>query len=301
MLRPLTLILIACLALPAAASAQFGNILKKGKDKAAKEAAKAVGVQPAQPSGELKFDDTMLELTTPVVNQVIAGLKVRANTKDAQGRNSAQVRQKANELYEEANKLNLNRDAERSAYYEKKSAADNCVSEHLSVVKQQQSDALQAKIMGMTGANLQGMNSPNAKFMQELNAAQVEMAAAAQANDTAGMRKAQAKLNKALGIDPKADSAKANAKCNVPPPPPWMARADSLNAESTRLYNQARDLEEKSNTEAIKASGLTAEQFVMGVERVTAYVAGGGSLWKFSKNEDAALKAASGQLKPLVG
>jgi len=97
------------------------------------------------------------------------------------------------------------------------------------------------------------------------------------------------------------DSAKANAKCNVKPPPPWMVKADSLSAESTRMYNLARDLEEKSNTEAIKASGLTAEQFVMGVERGTAYVAGGGGLWKFSKNEDAALKAAAGQLKPLVG
>jgi hypothetical protein len=89
----MTLALIASLALPAAAAGQFGNIIKKGKDKAAKEAAKAVCVEPAQPaSGTLKFDNTILELTTPVVNQVIAGLKVRAAGKDAQGRNSAELR-----------------------------------------------------------------------------------------------------------------------------------------------------------------------------------------------------------------
>jgi len=300
MLRYVTLCLVVGLALPATSAAQFGSLTKKAKEKAAAEAAKAAGVKPAE-TGTLKFDNTMLELTPSVVNQVIAGLKVRANTKDPQGRNSAQVRQQANDLYEEANKLTLNRDAERNAYNEKKMASDNCVSEFHSVLKQQQSDALQKKIMGMTGANLEGMQSANAKFMQELNAAQVELAAAHSAGDTARVRKALANYNKALGIDPKADSAKANAKCNVPPPPPWMARADSLSAESTRMYNLARDLEEKSNSDAIKASGLTAEQFTMGVERATAYVAGGGGLWKFSKNEEAALKAANAQLKPLVG
>lgn len=292
MLRPLTLTLIACLTLPAAAAGQFGSLTKKAKEKAAAEAAKAAGVKPAE--GTLKFDNTMLELTPPVVNQVIAGLKVRANTKDPQGRNSAQVRQRANELFEEAHKLNLGREAERSDYDNKAGNARECRSEYLRNSKDQAMQGAQQKMMS-PGGNL------NMTFMTEYGRIAGEMTQAYNSGDTVKARKLEAEMYKMLGYDPKADSVKANAKCNMPPMPAWMAKADSVSAESTRMYNLARDLEEKSNTDAIKASGLTAEQFVMGVERATAYVAGGGGLWKFSKNEDAALKAASAQLKPLVG
>jgi hypothetical protein len=299
MLRPLTLTLIACLTIPAGAAAQFGNLTKKAKEKAAAEAAKAVGAKPAE--GTLKFDNTMLELTPPVVNQLLAGLKVRANTKDAQGRNSAQLRQRADELAEEARQLDQSHGNERAEFNNKLGAAQNCVSEVMNGFNAKHQENMQRRFMGMTGANLAGDQSANAKFMQEFQRISMGIAEAAAASDTAKANKLQVEYNKLMGIDAKADSAKARAQCNVPPAPPWMARADAAYEESNRLYNQARELEAKSNQDAVKASGLTAEQFVMGVERVTAYCAGGGGLWRFSKNEEAALKAASAQLKPLVG
>ena len=293
MLRPLAYALIVSFLAPATAAAQFGNITKKAKEKAAAEAAKAVGAKPAETSGALKFDNTMLELTTPVVNQLIAGLKVRANSRDAQGRSSADLRRQAGAMYTEAENLNRDRSDERFQYNNKAGEAKSCRDEYLQSAKDKAMQAAQNKMMA--GGNL------NMTFMTELGRVQGEMSQAINDGDTTKYKKLEADMYKMLGYDIKAETAKADAMCKMPQMPAWMARADSLNEASNRLYNQAREMEEKSNAAAIKASGLTAEQFAMGVERVTAYCAGGGGLWRFSTNEEAALKAATAQLKPLVG
>ena len=294
----LTLAAALCLALATSAQAQIPNPLRRAKEKAAQ----ALSGQPA--SQPLKFDNVMLELNPQVVERVIAGLQARAKYRSPDGRTSAEMRRRAQELTDEAAKLNQDRGDERSEFVNKVGAAENCRSEVLSGIRQKQNDDLQRRFMGMTGANLQGDQSANAKFMQEYQRIAMEVGAAAAAQDTARARKAQAEYNKLMGIDSKADTAKANVQCNVPVPPAWMARADAADAESSRLYNEARELERVSSDTAVRVSGLGAEQFAMAVERVTAYVtvaAGARGIWKFSAIEEGALSARLAVLRPLVG
>jgi hypothetical protein len=297
MLRPLTLTLIASLTLPGAAVAQFGNLTKKAKEKAAAEAAKAVGAKPAE--GTLKFDNTMLELTTPVLDRMVVGLRARASQKGSNGRTAAELRRRAQELSDEAENLNRDKSNERFEYNNKLGAAENCMSEVHAGLRKEHVDALQRRFMSMTGANLQGSQSANAKFMAEYQRVATEMASAAAAGDTARGRKAEADYNKLVGIDPKADSVKARAQCSVPPAPPWMTRADAASAESNQLYNEARDVEAKGNAAGATASGMTAEQFAMALERITGFLAGNGSL-KYSPAEQKALSAQRSQLQGLA-
>lgn len=75
-------------------------------------------------------------------------------------------------------------------------------------------------------------------------------------------------------------------------------------AQSTKLLNDARELERVSSDTAVRVSGLGAEQFAMAAERITAFVsAGSGSrgLYVFTKKEDDAINARMAVLRPLVG
>jgi hypothetical protein len=295
MLRAGSLAVFISLSLAASAQAQIPNPLRKAKEKAAQA---VTGQKPAQ-AGPLKFDNVMVELTPQVVDRVILGLRARAAHKGSQGRSAVALRRRAQELYEESENLNRDRGNDRFEFNNKLGEAQNCMGEILSGLKQEHSDALQRRFMSMTGANLQGMQSPNAKFMQEYQTISMEMAAAAAAGDTARGRKAEMAYNKLVGVDPKADSAKARAQCNVPPPPPWMARADAASAESNQLYNEAREVEAAGNADGAKASGMTAEQFAMALERIIGFLAADGSL-KYSPVEQQALGAQRAQLQGLL-
>ena len=297
-MRAALLSVVVAVVVSTAAAAQFPNPLRKAKEKA--QQAVTGQNQNAQP---IKFDDVMLELTPPVINKAIAGLRVRANAKGPDGRNVVAMRRRAAELWDESVKLNENRDAEREAYTNQNGAAVNCMSEVLQGMKNDQYQALQRRFMGMTGANLQGDQSPNAKFMQEYTRLSMGMSEAAAAGDTAKANKMQAEFNKLVGIDPKADSAKAKAQCNFSPAPTWMQRAEVASDSSTVLYNQARDLERAVSDTAVRVSGLTAEQFAMANERLTAYVALSGAargLYRFTAAEEIAIKARIVDIKPLV-
>ena len=291
---------VASIVLATTAAAQIPNPLRKAKERAAQ----AVSGQPAASNKPLAFDNVMLELTPRVINQVIVGLKVRAGTKGPDGRNVSDLRRRANELADESRQLNENRSNDRFEYNNKLGAAENCVSEVLSGINGEHMQAMQRRFMGMTGANLQGDHSANAKFMQEYQRVSMAIAEASAANDTAKMNKLQAEYNKLMGINPKADSAKARAQCNVPPPPAWMARADAVQDSSNALFNQARDLERMTSDTVVRVTGLSAEQFAMAAERLTAYASGAvanSSMWKFTAAEEIAIKARLVELKPLVG
>jgi hypothetical protein len=295
MLRVGSLAVLISLSLAASAQTQIPNPLRKAKEKAAQA---VTGQKPAQ-GGPLKFDNVVVELTPPVLDRVVLGLRARAARTGSQGRNAAMLRRRAQELHEESENLNRDRGNDRFEFNNKLGAAENCMSEVLSGLKQEHFDAMQRRFLSMTGANLQGMQSANAKFMQEYQAVSMEMAAAAAAGDTARSRKAEMAYNKLVGIDPKADSAKARAQCNVPPPPPWMARADAASAESNDLYNEAREVEAAGNAAGAEASGMTAEQFAMALERIIGFLAAGGSL-KYSPAEQQALSGRRSQLEGLV-
>lgn len=286
---------VICLALAATAQAQIPNPLRRAKEKAGQA---LTGQRPAQ-GGVIKFDDVMLELSPPVLDRVVLGLRARANHKGSGGRSAAALRRRSQELHEESEALLRDRGDERSEFTNTLGEAQSCRNEVLSGLENQHSQDMQRRFMSMTGANLQGDRSANARFMQEFQRIGMEMSAAGAAGDTARSSKAQAEYNKLMGIDPKADTAKANAQCRLPTPPPWLARADAASEESNQLYGEARDVEVAGNAAGTQASGMTAEQFAMALERIIAYLEANATM-KFSATEQQALSARRGFLQPLV-
>ena len=109
-----------------------------------------------------------------------------------------------------------------------------------------------------------------------------------------------------MGVDARADTAKARATCHVPAMPPWMRRADSLAAISDTLLVRARVAEDSARVVAAGAAGMTQEQFRMAAERAEGFVrmqdAGNvGSGYVYTPIEEQALSARLPELKKHFG
>jgi hypothetical protein len=301
-MRRLTSVLVAVVALSAIAApaqGQFGNLRRKAKEKAQQ----AVTGQPAANTNALTFDDTMLELNAQVVARLIKGLDVRSRMKGPGGLTAAQLRERSQAAYDQASKINGEHVDERHEYNNKKGEADNCTSMQLQEISSQHVQELQRKIMGMTGVN----TPEKMAFMQEYVEMSQEAAAAAQnPQDTAALRRVTERQNKLLGINPKADSAKARAACNVPVPPRWLALADSLQIQGDTLSNQARRAEGLAVEASARAAEMTPEQFAMALERAQAFVASTGqvgsqTIYLYSPVEREALTAQLSVLRRHLG
>jgi len=108
--------------------------------------------------------------------------------------------------------MNNQHSDDRAQWVNANGAAENCVSEELNNAEQRHSQEMQQRFMGMTGVN----TPEKMKLMQDWVAASQEAQQAAMANDTAARRRAQEKMNKLMGVDARADSAKARATCMCP-------------------------------------------------------------------------------------
>ena len=294
----LVLALLAFILSASIAQAQIPNLRRKAKD----AGQRAVTGQPSQQKPPPKFDTTIIELNPQVVSRLITGLEARSTSRGAGGQTAAQLRQRSFAAAEEATNLNSQHSDDRAKWTDANSNAENCVGEELSKAEQRHSEAMQQRMMGMTGP----ITAENQKFMQEYGAAATELQQASLANDTAAIRRATEKMGKVMGVDLRADSAKARATCRVPPVPAWMRRADSLSALSDTLNVQARDAEAAGNAAAARAAQMTPEQFAMAAERAEGFVrlkdAGNvGSGYVFTQTEDQALTARLVDLKKYFG
>lgn len=281
------------------AQAQLPSIRRKAKD-AARTA--TTGQPPQQRGAPPKFDNTILELNPQVVARLLKGLEARSTSRGARGLTAGELRRRSSAASEEAMNINNQHSDDRAQWVDANRNAESCVSDELSKMKEQHSQAMQQRITGMTGV----ATADNVKFMQEWGAASQEASQAAATHDTAAMNRAQEKMNKLMGIDPRADSAKARATCLVPPVPSWMRRADSLSASSDTLLLQARAAEDSARIAAAGAAGMTAEQFAMAAERAEGFVAlqnagNVGSRYVFTQIEEEALRARLAELKKYFG
>jgi hypothetical protein len=295
----LVLIVIAVTLGSSVAQAQLPNLRRRAKD-AGRQA--VTGQQPQQRRPPPKFDATMLELNPQVVARLIKGLEARSTMRGAGGQTAAELRRRSSANAEEAANINNQHSDDRSQWVNANGEAENCVSEELHNVEQQHSQEMQQRFVGMTGVN----TAEKMKFMQDWTASSQEVQQAAMAHDTAAMRRAQEKMNKLMGVDARADSAKARATCHVPAMPAWMRRADSLAAISDTLIVRARAAEGAANTGAARAAEMTPEQFAMAAERAEGYVAlqaagNVGSGWVFTAIEEQALSARLVDLKKYLG
>lgn len=277
------------------AQAQIPNLRRKAKE-AARQA--AGGGQAAQRGAPPRFDNTMLELTPPVVARLIAGLDARSKTRGAGGQTAGELRRRSSTASEEAANLNNQHSDDRAKWVEANDAAESCMSDELSHVEQRHAQEMQQRFVGMTGVN----TPATTKFMQDYTAVAQEMQQALAANDTTAIRRAQIKVNRLMGIDAHADTAKARAACHEPAVPAWMRRADSLAALGDTLVARARDAEVAGNAAAARAAEMTPGQFAMAAERAEGFVAlhGSGNVgsgYVFTPVEEQALTARLVDLK----
>jgi len=301
MTRPSIVLALTVFALTTSvAQAQIPNLRRKAKD-AGRQA--ITGEQPQQQRrAPPKFDNTMVELNPQVVARLITGLETRSRTSGTGSQTAAELRKRSSAASDEAANLNSQHSDDRAQWVHETGAAENCVSEQLNTVEQRHTQEMQQRFMGMTGVN----TAEKMKFMQDWTAASQEAQQAAMASDTAAMRRAHEKLNKLMGVDAHADSAKARATCHAPAVPAWMRRADSLAAISDTLVVRARGVEGAGNAAAARAAEMTPEQFAMAAERaegfVTLQAAGNvGSGWVFTPIEEQALTARLVDLKKYFG
>jgi len=280
------------------AQAQLPNLRRKAKD----AARQATGQQAQERRPPPKFDNTMLELNPQVVARLIKGLEARSTSRGARGLTAGQLRTRSSAASEAATNLNDDHSDDRARWVDANANAESCVTDELSKSQEQHSQAMQQRFAGMTGVN----TTEKVKFMQDWTAATQEVQQAMAANDTAAMQRAQKKINKLLGIDAHADSAKARAACPRPAMPAWMRRADSLAAISDTLLVQARAAEDSARVVAAGAAGMTPVQFAMAAERAEGFVrlqdAGNvGSGYVFTPIEEEALRARLVELKKYFG
>ncbi len=299
--RPSMVLALTAFALSTSvAQAQIPSIRRKVKE-AGRQA--VTGQQAQQQRGAPPtFDNTMLELTPQVVARLIKGLDARATMRGAGGQTAAELRQRSSAASDEAANINNQHSDDRAQWVNANGEAENCMSEQLNNVEQRHSQEMQQRFMGMTGVN----TPEKTKFMQDWTTAGQEAQQAAMANDTAGLRRAQEKLNKLMGVDARADSAKARAACHVPAVPAWMRRADSLAAISDTLAARARAAEGAGSAAAARAAEMTPAQFAMAAERAEGFVAlqaagNVGSGYVFSSVEQQALTARLVDLKKYFG
>lgn len=280
------------------APAQLPSFRRKAKD----AARQATGQQSQQRGAPPKFDNTMLELNPQVVARLIAGLEARGKAVGAGGLTAVELRRRASAAADEADTLNNHHSDDRARWVSANDSAENCMSEELGHVEQRHAQEMQQRFVGMTGVN----TPEKTKFMQDYTAAAQQAQQAAATSDTAGLRRAQEKLNGLMGWDAHSDTAKARVACHVPPVPAWMRRADSLSARGDTLAVRARDAEGAGNAAAARAAGMTPEQFAMAAERAEGFVlrkesGNVGSLYVFSDTEEQALTARLVDLKKYLG
>ena len=287
----------------AVAQAQLPNLRRKAKEAATQA---VTGQQVQQRNGEpLKFDNTVLELNAQVVARLIKGLDARSKIKGPGGRTAAQLRENAQVVTDAAHQIHDEHGNERFEFTNKKHEALSCVSEQLGNMNNVHQQELQRRVMGLAGVN----TPDKMKFMQDYMALTQELSTAMQSNDTSGMRIAQEKINKFMGVDAKADTARAYAACHVPPTPAWITREDSLLALSGALLDTARSVEVMGSDAGSHAAEMTPEQFAMAAERAGGFVAvasssggvGGFTLYVFTKVEETALQARLAELKKYLG
>jgi len=299
MLRPSIVIALTVFALGATvAQAQLPGLRRKVKD-AGRQA--VTGQQdPNRPPP--RFDNTILELNPGVVARLIKGLEARSNARGRGGLNVGELRRRGAAASDESATLNNQHSDDRADWVNANGAAENCVSEELNNVEQRHAQEMQQRFIGMTGVN----TPEKTKFMQDWTAAGQEAQQAAMANDTARARRAQEKLNKLMGVDAHADTAKARATCHVPPEPAWMRRADSLSALGDTLLVWARVAEDSARVSAAGVAGMTQAQFAMAAERAEGFVrledrGNVGSGYVYTRVEEDALRARLVELKKYFG
>ena len=247
----------ALLILASPAPAGIGDMVKSAK----KKVAQSTGERPAEanrPAGRVpEFNDRVLELTGPRLDQVLAGYKAAAAIVADRPRLIA--RQQS--LQKEIDDLNAKHGEAIGAYMKKKNDDENCMREAIEENLQKRRKEMQQKMM-TDRAEMEKF----ARLSLRFNEAQLK-------GDTASVRKLQAEIL-ALDAPTRADTLVARQKCGPAPPPlPAALRMDAAQAELGNCGEQIRAVDYKAREARIDANGLTEDQIAIAIDRIVLYLA----------------------------
>jgi hypothetical protein len=286
------LALAVAAALPVqAVSAQLGGLARRAAERAAERAVdkavdrsaggdRASGARPAP-----QFDDEVLELTAPRIDQVTRGLEAwRAARADADVDGAGRA-------YDAAQARSLDfatrhTDA-RSKWQESNDRVESCRRGILDEQRERNDAEMERQLASLRRdpAKMQAISAKNMEWT-------VRIQALAAKGDTAGAATAALQMQRELaeigGFTVEVDSSRADARCGRPAPKPaWLVAWEENDAELRALGARVREAESAGEAEAVEASGFTARQFAIARERIESFVHDG--RMGFSKAERDAL------------
>ena len=260
LVRRLSLVALLCAAaiVPLPAAAQFGSLLKKAAEKAVDKATGA----------EDRVSDRVqgAELTDDQINKLFKGLALVASRLEE--RDKLATRQQA--ISDQVAQLGEKHGAEIEANRSAREHWRSCFGDQWEKLQEKRQGELQARMMA-------GVNTAGAQQLIKAQlATSTEMQNALAAGDTAGYRKAEAKLvtlqMQLLGIDPKKDSAIARVPCGAEPAHLAVAiTVDTLTERSNKLGEQMRELERSAQAQGSVAAGLNGTDFALAREKVLTF------------------------------
>jgi hypothetical protein len=297
------------LAAPVPAHAQFGKLLKKAKEKVtggsdstAAGGGSGVASQGMLHPGSPKFDESVIELTPSVIDNMLRGMAAEARVTQASVARQKKIEADLAALDNEIDQLDAQHpSSERDAWQETNRMVDECISDELQKRQEQSDGEMQARLMS-DPATREKMRKLSERMSVEM-----------ERGDTVAVNKTMAEVQALTYPSLKADSAAAMKKCGTPAPKPaWMAREEQLRERREQLGEELRKTGTAGRDTALvvvaRGGGgggthLTAVQYSMALERMIAWAAAtapgakGGTKMNFSANELDALKAKESEVR----
>jgi len=278
---------------PPAARAQIGDVVKK----AAKTATANPTTNPGQNPNAKPSTAFGPELTEESLIGVLKGLTATQQTL-AQRDELAKQRDDA---YKKQSATLQGHDADRQAWDQANRKVSDCRRNVFSDQDKKRQQIIQQKQQQMMSdpAQRNAMMADVAAFQQQIQPMQAK-------GDTAGIRKATQDYQRKImgpGFDPKADTAEADKQCGAEAPKPaWMVEAEKYGAQADALNGKIRDTESKAQSDGVAASGMSAQQYAAGRERVLNWYRGGPNhtnVQNFSQSESDLLNKHKSEIDKL--
>ncbi len=289
---------ILALTLATGANAQLGGLgkglLKKATDKAAKKA-----VDNAMPEGPAS--------TTGAYAPAVIGTPLSADTLDLALRGLsamsahlapiAPLSARRQDLYEKLSQSQSANEKARERYDESARKVADCQDQFFDALDHQREQDMQKKMAEMRG---------DQKKMAEMANAAAELARRSgelqQKGDMAGAEKLQRDFYaKMFGVDYKADTAAAVAKCGPrPPKPAFLVEQEKMSKEIDSIGEQIRERESAAESVGAKASGLSPHRFALARERLYTWLgdtSGGRPSKNFSSEENGLFSAHRAEIE----
>lgn len=253
-------ILAALAGVATPASAQFGGLVNRAKDKLVREAVDKSVVNASHEGDVVAFNDVIIELTPAVLDKVITGLRAsRTQLNDPSGRQALMAKRDA--AANEAADLMNRHGREIDAANERRWKAEACHRDAFKALDKGRDEALAQRAMA------------DAAFRDKVMALTMKAAEVQASGDSSAMQALQNEM-RALRGESRADTVAVERKCGtVPALHPADARIKALQADQARYDQQIRDGEQAAAAEEARASGLPARQFAMARERIEMYLA----------------------------